>query len=52
VRKLWRRLKKEERERIKEKYKEFEKNREIYGELIKAEVKRIFGVPDLSLYID
>ena len=52
VRNLWRRMKEEERERIKEKYREFEGNREIYGELIKAEVKKLFGIPDLSLYVD
>ena len=52
VRDLWKRLSKEEKKRIKEKYKDLEKNKEIYGELIKAEVKKIFGVPDLSLYTD
>ena len=52
VRNLWRKLDREEREKIKEKYKEFKDNKEIYRELVKAEVKKIFGVPDLSLYID
>ena len=52
VRDLWRRMGKEERERIKEKFRDFEGNREIYGELIKAEVKKLFGIPDLSLYVD
>jgi len=52
VRELWRKMGREERERIREKYKDFKGNRYVYGELIKAEVKKIFGVPDLSLYID
>lgn len=52
LRDLWKRMEKEERKRIKDKYKDFEDNREIYGELIKAEVKKLFGVPDLSLYVD
>ena len=52
VRDLWRKMKKEEKDRIKEKYREFEGNREIYGELVKAEVKKTFRIPDLSLYVD
>jgi len=52
VRKLWRSMDEEEKRRIKEKYREFERNRSLYSELIKEEVKRIHGVPNLSLYVD
>ncbi len=52
VRRLWRSMDREERKRIKEKYREFENRRDIYGELIKREVQRIYGIPNLSLYVD
>ncbi len=52
LRKLWKKLSPEERERIMSKFEEFKENREIFGELIKNEVRRTFGVPRLSLYVD
>ncbi len=52
VRSLWRRMSPEERERILKKYSDFRGNREIYSELIRSEVKKIYGLPDLSLYVD
>jgi len=52
VRALWRKMSPSEKERILRKYKDFRKNREVYRELVKAEVKRIYGIPDLSLYVD
>lgn len=52
LRNLWRRLPREEKEEIREKFKEFKENRWLFGELIKSELKKRFGIPDLSLYID
>ena len=52
MRKIWKSMDEKEKRRIKEKYREFERNRSLYSELIKEEVKRIHGVPNLSLYVD
>ena len=52
LRELWRSMSREERERIREKFKEFKDNRELFGELIKREVQKKFCLPRLSLYVD
>ncbi len=52
LKKLWKKLSREERERIKKKYEGFRENKELFGELVKGELKRMFGIPDLSLYVD
>ncbi len=52
VRALWSKMDPQQRRRIREKFKDFESRRDIYGELIKAEVKRLYNLPDLSLYVD
>ncbi len=49
---LWRKLSPQEKERIREKYKDFKDNQEIFGELIKSELRRIYGIPHLSIYVD
>ncbi len=52
VRSFWRRMDPSRRKRILQKFRDFRGNREIYRELIGAEVKRIHNLPDLSLYVD
>ncbi|WP_457601284.1 hypothetical protein [Hydrogenivirga sp.] len=52
VRRLWRELSPEDKRRIKEKYREFKENRELFSELIKREIQSMFGIPPLSLYVD
>ncbi len=51
VSKLWKKMSKEERERIMKKYAEFKNNKEIFRELVKREVQKFYGIPDLSLYV-
>ncbi len=52
LRKFWRKIPKEERERILERYRHYKRERELYRELLKREIQRRFGLPDLSLYVD
>ena len=52
LRALWKDIPKSERAKMVSKYEEFKENEEIYRELIKSEVRRFFGLPRLSLYID
>jgi len=33
------------------KYAEFKNNKEIFRELVKREVQKFYGIPDLSLYV-
>ncbi|EDP74627.1 hypothetical protein [Hydrogenivirga sp. 128-5-R1-1] len=51
-RELWKQLSKEEKREIKEKFKEFRDNKAVFGELVKRELQKRFGVPTLSLYVD
>jgi len=52
IKDLWNKLDKEEKERILSSVKQFRKEDDIYKELIKREIRRIYGIPTLSLYID
>ncbi len=52
LRNLWRRLPEEERKRILKKYSKFKENKDLYRELVKEELRKRFGLPNLSLYVD
>jgi len=52
VQSFWERMDPSQRKRILFKFRDFKDNREIFRELIGAEVKRIYSLPDLSLYVD
>ncbi len=50
LRLAWKRLTAQEKKAIKDKFKEYEENRDLYAELIKEELRRRFGIPHLSIY--
>ncbi len=52
LRLFWNKLTEEEKKEIINKYKEFKKNREIFREFIKSEIRKKFKIPNLSLYVD
>ena len=52
LRRFWRRIPKEEREKITKRYRPYKREKELYRELVKREIQRRFGLPDLSLYVD
>ncbi|AAC06807.1 hypothetical protein [Aquifex aeolicus] len=50
--KLWENLDKERKREIYNKYKEVKEDEELFKELIKHELRKIFQIPVLSLYVD
>ncbi len=52
MRELWRKLSGEEKRKIREKFRDFKDNEEVFRELVKRELQRRFGIPTLSLYVD
>ncbi len=46
----WKKLSAQEKRNIKEKFKDYEENKDLYAELIKEELRRRFGIPHLSIY--
>jgi hypothetical protein len=52
LRNFWRRIPREDRERILKKYEKYKEEKVLYRELIKREIRRRFNLPELSLYVD
>jgi len=50
--KLWSNLSQEKKREIYSKYREVREDEELFKELIKYELRRIYGIPVLSLYVD
>ena len=49
---LWERLSKEEKKEIQEAFRDYEDNEELFKALVKAEVLRRFGIPNLGFFAD
>ncbi len=49
---LWEKLDLKEKERLLKKYRKFRKEENMFKELIKDELREIYGIPFLSLYVD
>ncbi|MDQ7038721.1 MAG: hypothetical protein Q9N26_05935 [Aquificota bacterium] len=52
MRNLWKKMPAEERRKIRRKYERYREERELYRELVKREIRKMFNLPDLSLYVD
>ena len=52
MKRLWKELPKEEKKKIVEKYKDVKgEDEELFKELVKHELRKIYGIPELSLYV-
>ena len=52
MKQLWDKLGQEKKKRILEAVSQFRKEDDIYKELVKREIRKIYGLPVLSLYVD